>query len=329
MKVLIIGGGGFLGQKLANALVARGNLRGQAITGLTLADLTPAPAIDAPFPVSTPALDITNAEATRRAVVGQDVIYHLAAIVSGQAEAEFDLGMGVNLQGSLNVFEAARATGTCPVVVFTSSIAVYGGDCPDPITDWTALNPQTSYGAQKAAAELLLTDHSRKGFLDGRGLRLPTISVRPGKPNKAASSFMSSIFRDPLQGQEAVCPVSPEYTHWFLSPRRCVENLIHGAEIGAEALGPQRCFALPGQTHSIATMVEAMRRVAGDAAVSRIRWARDPAIEAIVLGWKARFEPKKALDLGFVADASFEDNIRFFLEDDLQDGGPSGPTPRD
>jgi nucleoside-diphosphate-sugar epimerase len=263
------------------------------------------------------ALDITNSEAVQAVVDrGYDVIFHLAAVVSGQAEAEFDVGMAVNLHGSINVFEAARATGACPVVVFTSSIAVYGGPTPEPIPDDQALNPQTSYGAQKAAAELLLTDYSRKGFLDGRGLRLPTISVRPGKPNKAASSFMSSIFREPMQGQEAVCPVSADYEHWFLSPRRCVDNLIHGAEIAAEDLGTQRCFALPGRTHRIGDMVEAMRRIAGEDAANRVKWERDPALEAIVLGWKAKLDPAKALALGFTADESFEDNIRYFLEDD-------------
>lgn len=317
MNVLILGGGGFLGQKLARALAARARLRGHPIRSMTLADVVPPAPVEAAFPVHAQALDITDAAATGALLSqGFDVIYHLAAIVSGQAEAEFDLGMAVNLQGSLNVFEGARAAGNRPVLVFTSSIAVYGGDTPDPITDWTALNPQTSYGAQKAAAELFVTDYSRKGFFDGRGLRLPTISIRPGKPNKAASSFMSSIFREPLQGQEAVCPVGPDYEHWFLSPRRCIENLIHGAEVEAAALGTQRCFALPGRTHTIGAMVEAMQRIAGDAPVRRIRWEPDPAVQAIVNGWKGRFSPDKALALGFVADDSFEDNVRFFLEDD-------------
>jgi nucleoside-diphosphate-sugar epimerase len=249
---------------------------------------------------------------------GADVIYHLAAIVSGQAEAEFDLGMRINLWGSLNVFEAARALGTCPVVVFTSSIAVYGGEISEPIEDWTQANPQTSYGMQKAAAELLLNDYSRRGFLDGRAPRLPTISIRPGRPNKAASGFMSSIFREPLQGREAVCPVGPDYPHWYLSPRRCIENLVHAAEVPAADFGMNRAFALPGRTHRIGDMVEAMRRVAGDGPVKLIRWEPDPAVQKIVLGWKGHFNPQKALKLGFKADASFEDNIRFFLEDDIE-----------
>jgi nucleoside-diphosphate-sugar epimerase len=326
MRILILGGGGFLGRKLAAALAARGTLRGQAITAMTLADIAAPAPLDAPFPVACTALDITDAQATRALVAqGFDAIWHLAAVVSGQAEAEFETGMAVNLTGSINVFEAARAAGNAPVVVFTSSIAVYGGDTPDPLDDWTALNPQNSYGAQKAAAELLLADYSRRGFLDGRGLRLPTISIRPGKPNKAASSFMSSIFREPLQGQAAVCPVSPDYEHWFLSPRACVQNLIHGAEVPAAALGTRRCFALPGRTHRIGEMVAAMGRVAGEAAVQRIRWEPDPAIQAIVGGWKARLRTDIADRLGFVADDSFDDNIRFFLEDDCVPA--NGATP--
>jgi nucleoside-diphosphate-sugar epimerase len=318
MNVLIIGGGGFLGQKLAKALVARGQLRGTPITKLTLADLAAPAQLQAPFPVEPRAVDITEPAQLRALMADRpDVIYHLAAIVSSQAEAEFDLGMRVNLFGSANVFEAVRALGSKPVVVFTSSIAVYGGEVPDPIEDWTHLNPQTSYGAQKAAAEILLNDFSRKGFFDGRALRLPTISVRPGKPNKAASSFMSSIFREPLQGQEAVCPVSPNYEHWFLSPRRCIENLIIAAEIPAEAWGENRCIMLPGWTYAIGAMVEAMRRVAGDAPAQRIRWEPDPQLQSIVLGWKAHFNPAKALRLGVRRDDSFEDNIRYFLEDDI------------
>jgi nucleoside-diphosphate-sugar epimerase len=319
MRVAIIGGGGMLGQKLARALAGRGRLRGGAISHLALADIVDPAPVAAGFPVTTHRLDITDRAAVGGFLAGgADVIYHLAAIVSGQAEAEFDLGMAINLMGTINVLEAARAMGTRPVVVFTSSIAVYGGEIPDPIEDWTCLNPQTSYGAQKAAAEMLVTDYSRKGFLDGRGLRLPTISIRPGKPNKAASGFMSSIFREPLQGKEAVCPVRPDYAHWYLSPRRCVENLVHGAEVAAEALGQNRCFALPGRTHRIGDMVEAMRRVVGDGPAGLIRWEPNPEVQKIVLGWKANFNPVKALKLGFAADDSFEDNIRFFLEEDVE-----------
>ncbi|GMG84616.1 SDR family oxidoreductase [Paralimibaculum aggregatum] len=322
MRVLIIGGGGFLGQKLARRLAAAGELAGRAITALTLADLAPPAPVTGRVASQSLALDITDMAATGALIgAGHDVIYHLAAVVSGQAEAEFDLGMAVNLDGARHVFEGARALGAAegsrPMVIFTSSIAVYGGELPEPIPDWAGLTPTNSYGAQKAAGELMLADYSRKGFLDGRALRLPTISIRPGKPNKAASSFMSSIFREPLQGEPAICPVSPDYTHWFLSPRACIENLVHAATIPDETWGPRRALALPGRTHRIGDMVEAMRRVAGDAPCELIRWQRDPEIESIVLGWKARLDPARALELGFVADASFEDNIRYFLEDDI------------
>jgi len=319
MRTIIIGGGGMLGGKLARALGRRGEIDGRDISHMALADIVGPAVPEASFPVTIHRLDITDRAAVDGLLAdGADVIYHLAAIVSAQSESEFDVGMAVNLMGSINVFEAARALGTTPKLVFTSSNAVYGGETPEMIEDWTALNPQTSYGSEKAAAEMLLTDFSRRGFLDGRGLRLPTISIRPGKPNKAASSFMSSIFREPLQGREAICPVGPDYPHSYLSPRRCVENLIHAAEVKAEALGMNRCFALPGRTHLIGDMVEDMRRVAGDAPAGLIRWEPDPEVQKIVLGWKAHFNPSKALALGFVRDDSFEDNIRFFLEDDIE-----------
>lgn len=316
MRVLIIGGGGFLGAKLAAALAERGSLRGRDLERLVQADLV------APTPKAGAqglALDITE-RAQVDALIGEgwDVIYHLAAVVSGQAEAEFDLGMRVNLDGALNVLQAARALETRPVVVFTSSCAVYGGDAPSPIGDWTALNPQTSYGAQKAAAEFFVTDMSRRGFIDGRGLRLPTITVRPGRPNAAASSFMSSIFREPLQGETANCPVGEDYPIWHCSPRVMIRNLIRAAEVEAEALGSNRCFSTPGRTDAVGEMIAAMRKVAGDEPVSRITWERDPAIERIVTGWRADIRADKALALGFERDESFEDNVRHFLEDDVR-----------
>lgn len=328
MRILILGGGGFLGQKLARALAQRKRLRGLDITQITLADLIRPPRIEAEFPVSCERLDITYRTGVDTMIGsegadGWDVIFHLAAIVSGQAEAEFDTGMNVNLAGSLNVFDAARRLarwqGSPPILVFTSSIAVYGGDMPAPIEDWFMTNPQTSYGAQKAAAELILTDMSRKGFIDGRALRLPTISIRPGKPNAAASSFMSSIFREPLQGQEAICPVSPDYRHWYLSPRKVIENLIHAAEIQAAELGQNRAFVLPGRLHRLGDMVEEMRRIAGDTPCDLIRWERNPDIEKIVLNWvQVEVNAAKALRLGFQADESFADNIQYFLEDDIR-----------
>lgn len=318
MNILIIGGGGVVGQKLARALVARGNLRGEAISKITLADIVdPAPIADAPMPVETMACNIADPASVAQCVSAEtDVIYLLAAIVSAHAEEDFDAGMNINLMGTLNVLERARALGTKPVLVFTSSIAVYGGEVPDPIVDHTFLNPQTSYGAQKAIGELLLNDYSRKGFVDGRGFRLPTISVRPGKPNRAASSFMSSILREPLNGQEAVCPVDDDFPHYYLSPRKCVENLIKGAELKAEDLGQNRCMMMPGRMWTIRQLIDAMTAVAGPEPAKLIKWEAQPDIQAIVKGWRFDLRPEKAIKLGLSADASFEDNIRYYLEDD-------------
>lgn len=319
MRVLITGGGGFLGVKLAKALAEKGEIRGRAITHLTQADLfEPAP-VDAPFPTAGRALDIADRAAVDAAFAEPpDCIFHLAAVVSGQAEAEFEIGMAVNLHGTLNLLEAARLAGNRPIVVFTSSVAAYGGEIPDMIEDWTILNPQTSYGAQKACGELMVTDYSRKGFIDGRGLRLPTVTVRPGKPNAAASSFMSSIFREPLQGETANCPVSEDYEIWNSAPRTVVANLVHAAEVPEEDWGQNRCLAIPGQTNTVAEMVAAMTRVAGSNAAGLITWNPDPFVQKICDGWRARLNPAKALRLGFHQDKSFEDNIRWFLEDDIR-----------
>lgn len=319
MKVIILGAAGFLGRKLTTALIDAGQVDGKAITALTLADVVAPDAPEAAFPVETSTIDIAD-KAQVSALIGKgaDLIYHLAAIVSGEAELDFEKGLNINLFGTLHVLEAARALGTCPRVVYTSSCAVYGGEIPTPIEDWTHLNPQTSYGAQKAMGEFLVTDYSRKGFIDGRGLRLPTITVRAGKANKAASSFMSSVFREPLQGDPAICPVEPDLGIWWLSPRRCIDNLVHAAEIPAEDWGMNRCLCLPGQSSTIGEMIEAMRRVAGDAPVDLIEWRKDPFIEKIATGWPVFVNTQKALRLGFKRDDSFEDNIRYFLEDDIQ-----------
>jgi nucleoside-diphosphate-sugar epimerase len=318
MNILIIGGGGFIGRKLAQRLAERGQLRGMPIASITLADLSVPDPIDAPFPVHGLACDITDPAGLDLAITPEThVIFHLAAIVSAHAEAELDTGMQVNLFGVLNMLERCRTLGTCPVVVFTSSLAVFGGDVPDPIEDWTIPQPQSSYGAQKAIGELLLNDWSRRGLVDGRGFRLPTIAVRPGKPNRAASSFMSSIIREPLNGQEAVCPVGRDFLHYYLSPRRCVENLILGAELDAAALGPSRCMMMPGQTRSIGEMIDAMTEVAGPGPAALIRWEPQPEIEAIVKTWRYDLRPAKALALGLTADGDFRDNVRIYIEDEL------------
>jgi nucleoside-diphosphate-sugar epimerase len=321
MNVLILGGGGVVGQKLAQALARNSTLRGKPIARLTLADVVmPAP-VAAPFDVQSVTCDIADPASVAACVTEKsDVIFLLAAIVSAHAEEDFDAGMTINLFGVYNVLERCRALGTAPVVVFTSSIAIYGGEAPDPLGDHSYPNPQSSYGTQKAVGEMLINDYTRKGYVDGRAFRLPTISVRPGKPNRAASSFMSSILREPLNGQEAICPVDDDFLHYYLSPRRCVENLIKGAELQAEALGQNRVMQMPGKVWSIRQVIDAMTAVAGPAPADLIRWEPQPEIKRIVSGWRWDIHAGKATRLGLRADESFEDNIRYYLEDDKPAG---------
>jgi len=319
-RVLITGAGGFVGSKLAQRFAADGQLNGKSITAMTLVDLQVPSAPEAGFPVHSHAADIADGTAVAALISnGVDVIYHLAAIVSGAAEADFDLGRRVNLMGTLNVLDAARALGTCPKVIFASSVAVHGGEAPDPVVDGIELNPQTSYGAQKAMGELMLNDMSRKGFIDGRGLRLPTVSIRPGKANAAASSFMSGIFREPLQGEASNCPVGRDFAVWHTAPRTLVDNLVLAEALDAGAFGFNRNLNLPGRTDTIGEMIEAMTRVAGPEAEARITWDADPVIEKIVMGWRNHFRPEKGLEMGFKADESFENSVRWFLDDDHRD----------
>jgi len=318
MRVLITGGGGFLGQKLARALGQNCRLRGQTIRELVLADLVAPPPLDLPFACRNLACDLRDA-ASVGAVMAQpfDVVFHLAAIVSGQAEADFDLGLAVNLFGTLNVLQAARASGNCPVVVYASSIAAHGGEEPEILVDGLELNPQTSYGTQKVMGELLLNDMTRRGMIDGRGLRLPTVSIRPGKANAAASSFMSSIFRDTMQGETSNCPVARDYPIYHTAPRTVVANLIYAANLDGAAFGANRNVNLPGRTDTVGAMIAAMTLVAGPEPAARITWNADPVIRQIVAGWRGHVVPEKALRLGFHADASFEESVRWFLEDDI------------
>ena len=317
MNILIIGGGGVVGQKLAKALAAKGTLRGTAISRLTLADVVDPAPVDAPFPVETTRCDIADAASVAQVVSKDtDVIYLLAAIVSAHAEEDFDAGMQINLFGTYNVLERCRTLGNTPVVVFTSSIAVYGGEAQNPLGDHSYPNPQTSYGGQKAMGEILINDYSRKSFIDGRAFRLPTISVRPGKPNRAASSFMSSILREPLNGQTAICPVDGDFLHYYLSPRKCADNLVKAAELDGAAIGENRAMQMPGKVWSIDQVIAAMTAVAGPAPAKLIRWEAQPEVQAIVSGWRWDIHADKAESLGLEADASFEDNIRYYLEDD-------------
>ncbi|MEW6340982.1 MAG: D-erythronate dehydrogenase [Pseudomonadota bacterium] len=321
MKVLITGGAGFLGQRLARELLARGTLKDahgepQPLTELVLLDVVAASGFN-DNRVRIEVGDIAERSVLEGVIdAGTSAIFHLAAIVSGQAEADFELGMRINLDASRLLLETCRMRGHHPRVVFTSSVAVYGGEMPDLVRDETALNPQSSYGTQKAIAELLLNDYTRRGFVDGRVLRLPTISVRPGKPNAAASSFASGIIREPLNGERAMCPVAGSTRLWLLSPRKAIACLIAGLELDAAALGKQRVLNLPGISVSVDEMVAALREVAGDEVVRRIDWQADPRIEKIVGSWPGRWDTRRAEQLGLPVETDFADVIRSYIEDE-------------
>jgi D-erythronate 2-dehydrogenase len=319
MHVLITGGAGFLGSRLAEALVKRGVLRGadgsvERIDRITLLDVVPAPTGADPR-VQTMVGDIADRATLEAAIDDRTTsIFHLAAVVSGMAEADFDLGLRINVDGTRLLLETCRAGLQRPRLVFASSVAVFGGDLPATVLDDTALNPQSSYGTQKAIGELLIHDFTRKGFLDGRVLRLPTISVRPGRPNAAASSFASGIVREPLNGEDAVCPVDPATRVWLMSPETVVSCLIVGHDLPADALGGSRVVNLPGVSVTAGEMVAALARVAGAGVADRVRWARDPRIEKIVASWPGAWNTARARALGFPADQTFDDIIRHYME---------------
>jgi len=321
MHILITGAAGMIGRKLTARLLESGKLNGQPIEKLTLVDVS-APQRPAKFAGSVDAIaaDIGEPAATHAALAGRpDVIFHLAAIVSGEAELDFEKGVRVNLDGSRALLESIRKAGDgyCPRFVFTSSIAVFGAPFPEAIPDDFHLTPLTSYGTQKAIVELLLAEYSRRGFLDGVGIRLPTISVRPGRPNKAASGFFSSIIREPLGGEEAVLPVEESVTHWHASPRAAIGFLIHAAGLQRQTLGPRINVTMPGVCCTVAEQIAALRRIAGDKVASRIRRQPDPLVARIVAGWPRRFDPRRALALGFKAESSFDEIIRVHIEDEL------------
>ncbi len=327
MHILIIGAAGMVGRKLTSALVASGRVGDKDITRFTLADVIEPQKIAFAGPVETLAADL-SAPGTAAALVASrpDLIFHLAAIVSGEAEADFDKGYRINLDGTRFLLEAIRQQGLeapyKPRLVFTSSIAVFGAPFPEAIGDEFFSTPLTSYGTQKAICELLLNDYSRKGFVDAVGIRLPTIVIRPGKPNAAASGFFSNILREPLVGQEAVLPVSKDVRHWFASPRAAVGFLTHAAELDTEKLGWRRSLSAPGLSATVGEEIEALRRVAGDKAVSLIKEVPDPKIIGIVDGWARDFSTKRAESLGFKAEKSFDEIIRIHIEDEL--GGRVG-----
>jgi len=306
VRVLIVGAAGMIGRKLAERLARDGVLAGREISELTLVDTVDGPGITV--------ADVAEPELIE---ARPGVVFHLAAVVSGEAEADFDKGYRVNVDGTRSLFEAVRSAGYRPRVVFSSSIAVFGPPLPDAIGDDYAATPATSYGTQKAIAELLLADYSRRGFLDGVGIRLPTICVRPGAPNRAASSFFSSIIREPLNGQEAVLPVPDSVRHWFASPRAAVGFLVRAAELDSSALGDRRSLTMPGVSATVGEQIAALRAVAGDNAVRRIRRESDETVMRIVSGWPGSFDARRAQELGFRAETSFEEIVRVYVEEEL------------
>ncbi|ABD89178.1 D-erythronate dehydrogenase [Rhodopseudomonas palustris] len=323
MHILILGAAGMVGRKLTERLLRDGHLGDRAITRLTLQDVVAAPKpLDATIPVTIVTSDFADPLGAAPLVACcPEVIFHLAAIVSGEAEVEFDKGYRINLDGTRYLLEAIRAIGDGyrPRLVFTSSIAVFGAPFLDKIGDEFFHTPLTSYGTQKSICELLLADYSRKGFVDGIGIRLPTICVRPGKPNKAASGFFSNIIREPLAGHEAVLPVSDDVRHWHASPRSAVGFLLHAATMDLKAMGPRRNLSMPGLSVTVGEQIAALARVAGQGVVARIRREPDPAIIGIVAGWPRDFSTDRAQSLGFsTAENTFDDIIRIHIEDELE-----------
>jgi D-erythronate 2-dehydrogenase len=319
MRILITGAAGMVGRKLAQRLQQDGSIAGRTIASLDLHDIVPA---DTPSmgeaSVAVHVGDLAEKGAAK-ALIGRkpDIVFHCAGIVSGEAEANFDLGYRVNLDGTRALFDAIRLADYGPRVVFTSSIAVFGAPFPQIIPDEFHPTPLTSYGTQKLISEALLADYSRRGFFDAIGIRLPTICVRPGKPNKAASSFFSGIIREPLNGAEAVLPVPRSVVHTHASPRSAVNFLLHAAEIDGDAVGPRRNLTMPGVAVTVGEQIEALKRIAGPDIAKLIREEPDDAVWSIVRNWPTRFEAKRARDLGFTAEETFDDIIRAYVEDDL------------
>lgn len=321
MHISVIGAGGMLGAKLIARLRKEGKLAGKAISAITRYDaVIPPPPPASTFPIDTFVGDLSApGEAEKLIASKPDVIFHLAAIVSGEAEKDFEKGYRINLDATRILFEIIRKSGSGykPKVVFTSSIAVFGAPFPEAIGDEFFTTPLTSYGTQKAIDELLLNDYSRRGFFDGVALRMPTVCVRPGKPNLAASGFFSNIIREPLSGKPANLPVGDDVRHWHVSPRGAIQFLVQAAEIDTAKLGARRTLTLPGLSCTVAEQIEALRKVAGNDVVKLISREPDETIARIVSGWPRNFDPQRALSLGFKAEKSFEDIIRVHMEDEL------------
>jgi nucleoside-diphosphate-sugar epimerase len=322
MRIVITGGAGFLGARLARAILDRNALtdaRGAArpVREVVLLDVAP-PSTSGDPRVRSVVGDLADPAVIAQAVTGDtDSIFHLAAVVSGQAEADFDIGMRVNLDATRLLLERCRSLSAPPKFVFASSLAVFGGNLPDPVPDDAPLTPQASYGTQKAIGELLVYDMTRRGMIDGRSLRLPTVTVRPGKPNKAASSFASGIIREPLSGVDAICPVARTTRMWVTSPRSVIANIIVGHEAPASAFAMTRSINVPGILVGVEAMIAALRRVAGDAVADRVKWQHDPVIDRIVATWPANFAPKLGPALGMKGDPDFDGIIRSYIADDM------------
>ncbi|MDK1494016.1 SDR family oxidoreductase [Sinorhizobium sp. 7-81] len=323
MHVMVIGAAGMIGRKLVEKLAAEPDDLGYDIAKLTLADVIEPSVPPGLASISkTLALDLSSQGIAARLIASRpDVIFHLAAIVSGEAEADFDKGYRVNLDGTRALFEAirheSRNEAYFPRLLFASSIAVFGQPFPEKIGDEFFTAPLTSYGTQKAICELLLADYTRRGIFDGIGIRLPTICIRPGKPNKAASGFFSNILREPLVGQEAVLPVDESVRHWFASPRSAIGFFVHAARMDTAKIGPRRNLTMPGLSALVGEEIAALGRVAGEKAVRLIRREPDPVISSIVGGWATDFDARRARELGFTAENNFDEIIRIHIEDEL------------
>jgi D-erythronate 2-dehydrogenase len=320
VHILVTGAAGMLGRKLTERLVRDGGLNGRQIDKLTLLDVMP-PTNPTSFAGKTDmvAADLSMPGKAARAIEDRpDIIFHLAGVVSGEAELDFDKGYRVNLDGTRALLEAIRASGDGyrPRLVYTSSIAVFGAPFPESIPDDFHLTPLTSYGTQKAIGEALLADYTRRGFCDGVGIRLPSIVVRPGKPNKAASGFFSGIIREPLAGVEAALPVSETVVHTHASPRAAIGFLMHAAGLAGDALGARINLAMPGVCCTVAEQIASLRRIAGERVAARIRRAHDPLVARIVDGWPQRIEARRARELGFKAESSFDEIVRIHIDED-------------
>jgi nucleoside-diphosphate-sugar epimerase len=320
VHILITGAAGMIGRKLTERLARDGALNGEPIAALTLLDVVP-PTKPTGFAgkVETAAADLAAPGEAAKAIAGRpQTIFHLAGVVSGEAELDFDKGYHVNLDGMRALLEAVRAAGDAyrPKLVYTSSIAVFGAPFPQSIPDDFHLTPLTSYGTQKAIGEAMLADYTRRGFCHGVGIRLPSIVVRPGKPNKAASGFFSGIIREPLAGEDAVLPVAETVVHTHASPRAAIGFLIHAAGLAPDALGARINLSMPGVCCTVAEQIAALRRIAGERAAARIRREHDPLVARIVDGWPQRIEARRARELGFKAESSFEEIVRIHIDED-------------